>query len=96
MCIIRLYLKHFPIVQPQQWGSFTTTAIANTISKGFINYLITYKNFSLPFGILNGHNTETGNVFFTLENPTLNGITWVIGGEFSLSVINNRWIAIGI
>ena len=83
-------------VSNKQWGLFNTTTLANTLSKGFINYPVTYKKFSLPFGILNGHNVETGHVSFTLENPTLNGITWAIGSEYSSTVLNNRWIAIGI
>ena len=29
MCIIRLYLKHFPIVQPQQWRNYVITLQKN-------------------------------------------------------------------
>ena len=84
------------LLASKQWGVFTTNIYTTGVSKGTIKYLITYKIFGLPFGMLNGYNMASGGSFFTLEQPNLSGCTWVIGTSYGAPVENNRWLAIGV
>lgn len=81
----------------QQWGIFNAIVKQNTLTSEYITYPITHNRCALPYGVLNGYNTNSGSTCLTLEASTLEHFKWVIGTTSSVEIVNyNRWFSIGM
>ena len=80
-----------------QWGIFNAIVKQNTLTSEYITYPITHNRCALPYGVLNGYNTNSGSTCLTLEASTLEHFKWVIGTTSSVEIVNyNRWFSIGM
>ena len=81
----------------KQWGIFNAIVKQNTLTSEYITYPITHNRCALPYGVLNGYNTNSGSTCLTLEASTLEHFKWVIGTTSSVEIVNyNRWFSIGM